>query len=68
MREKYCWLASDWKLMLERYERKILLNWLLEPPNRVPGHVSQAVKQASPHTDSIAEQAELSCSAGGLAD
>jgi len=24
MREKYCWLAGGWKLMLEQYERKTL--------------------------------------------
>ena len=36
MREKYCWLASGWKLVLERCERKTLLGWrLLELPNRV---------------------------------
>ena len=36
MREKYCWLANGWKLMLERCERKTLLGWrLLELPNRV---------------------------------
>ena len=35
MREKYCWLTGDWKLVLERCERKILLGWLLELPNRV---------------------------------
>ena len=53
--------------MLERCERKILLSWLLELPNRVPGMCHKpSSKQA--HTDSIAEQAELSCSAGGLAD
>ena len=36
MREKYCWLAGGWKLVLERCERKTLLGWrLLELPNRV---------------------------------
>ena len=36
MREKYCWLASGCKLVLERCERKTLLDWrLLELPNRV---------------------------------
>ena len=29
MREKYCWLASGWNLVLERCERKILLGWRL---------------------------------------
>ena len=36
VREKYCWLAGGWKLVLERCERKTLLSWrLLELPNRV---------------------------------
>ena len=36
MREKYCWLAGGWKLVLELGERKILLGWrLLELPNIV---------------------------------
>ena len=36
MREKYCWLAGGWKLVLELGERKILLSWrLLELPNIV---------------------------------
>ena len=36
VREKYCWLAGGWKLVLERCERKILLGWrVLELPNRV---------------------------------
>jgi len=36
VREKYCWLAGGWKLVLERCERKTLLGWiLLELPNRV---------------------------------
>jgi len=36
MREKYCWLAGGWKLVLERCERKTLLGWrLLELPNTV---------------------------------
>ncbi|KAG2586434.1 hypothetical protein PVAP13_5NG039608 [Panicum virgatum] len=36
VRKKYCWLAGGWKLVLERCERKILLDWrLLELPNRV---------------------------------
>ena len=36
MRKKYYWLAGDWKLVLERCERKILLGWrLLELPNRM---------------------------------
>jgi len=36
VREKYCWLAGGWKLVLELGERKILLGWrLLELPNRV---------------------------------
>ena len=36
MREKYCWLAGSWKLVLELDERKTLLGWrLLELPNRV---------------------------------
>ena len=26
VREKYCWLAGGWKLVLERYERKTLLS------------------------------------------
>ena len=36
VREKYCWLAGGWKLVLERCERKTLLGWrLLELLNRV---------------------------------
>jgi len=36
VREKYCWLAGGWKLVLERCKRKTLLGWrLLELPNRV---------------------------------
>jgi len=36
VREKYCWLAGGWKLILERCERKTLLGWrLLELPKRV---------------------------------
>ena len=36
MREKYCWLAGGWKLVLKRCEKKMLLGWrLLELPNRV---------------------------------
>ena len=36
VREKYCWLAGGWKLVLEQCERKTLLGWrLLELPNRV---------------------------------
>ena len=36
MKEKYCWLAGGWKLVLERCEKKTLLGWrLLELPNRV---------------------------------
>jgi len=39
VREKYCWLAGGWKLVLERCERKTLLGWrLLELPNRVNLH------------------------------
>jgi len=38
VREKYCWLAGGWKLVLEQCERKTLLSWrLLELPNRVDG-------------------------------
>ena len=45
MREKYCWLADDWKLVLERCERKILLGWrLLELRNRVIGICCDAVE------------------------
>ena len=36
VREKYCWLAGRWKLVLERCEKKTLLGWrLLELPIRV---------------------------------
>jgi len=36
MREKYCWLAGGWKLVLKQCERKTLLGWmLLELPNKV---------------------------------
>jgi len=35
VREKYCWLAGGWKLVLKRCERKILGWRLLELPNRV---------------------------------
>ena len=36
MREKYCCLAGNWKLVLEWCGRKTLLGWrLLELPNRV---------------------------------
>ena len=36
VRETYCWLAGGWKLVLERCERKTLLDWrLLELRNRV---------------------------------
>ena len=41
MREKHCWLAGGWRLMLERCERKTLLSWrLVELPNtvNVAGH------------------------------
>jgi len=36
VREKYCWLAGGWKLVLKRYERKILLaGWRNQTANRV---------------------------------
>jgi len=35
MREKYCWLVGDWKMVLERYKRKTLDWRLLELLNRV---------------------------------
>jgi len=36
VREKYCWLAGGWRLVLERCERKTLLSWrLVELPNTV---------------------------------
>ena len=35
VREKYCWLAGGWKLVLERCEKKTLLGWrLLELPKK----------------------------------
>ena len=48
MKEKYCWLAGNWKLVLKRCERKILLDWkLLEPPNRVKAAVACGVRRVS---------------------
>ena len=36
MREKHCWLAGGWRLLLEWYERKTLLaGWGLLEQNRV---------------------------------
>ena len=36
VREKHYWLAGGWRLVLERYERKTLLNWrLVELPNTI---------------------------------
>jgi hypothetical protein len=47
VREKYCWLASGWKLVLERCEKKTLLGWrLLELPNRVNGTFPFLMKEA----------------------
>ena len=36
VRERYCWLAGGWRLVLERCERKILLaGWRSQTANRV---------------------------------
>ena len=36
VREKYCWLAGDWRLVLKLCERKILLaGWRNQIANRV---------------------------------
>ena len=36
VKEKYCWLAGGWRLVLERCEKKTLLSWRrVELPNTV---------------------------------
>jgi len=44
VKEKYCWLAGGWRLVLERCEKKTLLSWrLVELPNTVNRKRSRAV-------------------------